>query len=97
MGPVNKKNYLIITDAYSKWPEVFETPKMDSKVTLDFLRQAFTRFGLPDVIVSDNGTQFTSTEFEQFCIINDIKHTTYALYHSATNGAAENAVKSYKN
>lgn len=66
LGPVNQRNYLVVTDAYSKQPEVFKTPKMDSKVTLDCLRQKFARFGLPDIIVSDNGAQFTSAGFENF-------------------------------
>lgn len=56
----------------------------------------FARLGIPKMIFSDNGTQFTSEEFKQFCKINGIMHRTSAPYHPATNGLAENAVASFK-
>jgi len=96
LGPINTKIYLIITDAYSKWPEVFEMTTMDSSKTLEKLRETFVRFGLPEYLVSDNGAQLTSEEFNNFCKLNQIKHLTSPPYHPATNGAAENAVKSFK-
>lgn len=65
---------------------------MDSIITIAILRNNFAQFELPNLILSDNGTQFTSIEFGQFCSINGIKHAVSAPYHTATNGAAENAV-----
>lgn len=96
LGPVKGKTFLIITDAYSKWPEVYEMTKMDSITTIDKLRDCFARYGLPNTIISDNGPQLVSTEFEHFCTTNGIKHTTSPPYHPATNGAAENSVKTFK-
>lgn len=61
------------------------------------LREVFARFGLPDTIVSDNGTQFTSELFQDFIRQNKIKNVTTAPAHPATNGAAENCVRSFKN
>ena len=48
--------------------------------------------GIPYLIVTDNGPQFTETEFKQFCIGNGIKHTLTAPYHPSTNGEAERFV-----
>lgn len=96
LGPIKTKNFLILTDAFSRWVEVFEMGKMDSFNTIEKLRETFARFGLPDQIVTDNGSQFTSFEFREFCTRNGIKHTTSPPYHPATNGAAENAVKTFK-
>jgi len=70
---------------------------MDSEIVVDILRQIFARFGLLEQIVSDNDTQFTSPEFEKLCTINSIQRITSPPYHPATNGAAENAVESFKN
>ena len=56
----------------------------------------FARFGLPDVIISDNGRQFISDALLTFCKKNGIDVRTSSPYHPATNGAAENAVKSFK-
>lgn len=82
---------------FSKWPEVFKTHDITSKFTVSKLREVFARFGLPDTIVSDNGTQFTSEVFQDFVKQNQIKHITTAPAHPATNGAAENCVRSFKN
>ena len=40
----------------------------------------------------DNGTAFTSAEFQNFVQRNVFRHITSAPYHPATNGLAERAV-----
>jgi len=65
-GPINSKMYLIVTDSFSKWSEIFELSKADSHNTIQKLKETFSRYGLPDTIVTDNGTPFTSAEFSEF-------------------------------
>lgn len=60
------------------------------------MREIFGRFGLPNKIISDNGPQFRASEFIEFCKQNRIVFYTSPPFHPATNGAAENAVKSFK-
>lgn len=52
--------------------------------------------GLPEVLVSDNGSCFTSTEFQEFIQKNRIRHIRTAPYHPASNGQVERAVKIVK-
>ncbi|XP_023192425.1 uncharacterized protein K02A2.6-like [Xiphophorus maculatus] len=52
--------------------------------------------GLPQMLVSDNGTWFTSQEFEMFLKRNGIQHVTSAPFHPASNGLAERAVQTLK-
>ena len=66
-----------------------------SKVTIQHLRTVFAQFGIPDSIVMDNGTCFTSAEFEEFWTKNGISHKS-TPYHPATNGMAERAVQILK-
>ncbi|KAF2884671.1 hypothetical protein ILUMI_21506 [Ignelater luminosus] len=68
----------------------------NSMETIEKLRETFARFGLPKVLVSDNGVQFTSSEFDNFCVKNGIKHVTSPMYQPASNGAAKNTVKIFK-
>ena len=55
----------------------------------------FARFGLPKVIVTDNGTCFTS-KCTKFTRQNHIRHFTIAPYHPSSNGLAERAVQTFK-
>ena len=72
-GPLCGKTYFIIVDAHSKWPEVFEMTSTTTLKTIDILRQVFAAYGLPDQLVSDNGPQFSSEEFQLFLKCNGIK------------------------
>ena len=91
-GPHLGRMFLIVIDAHSKWLDVYPTSNATSQVTIEKLRQCFSTHGLPQTIVSDNGTCFTSQEFESFLKQNGIQHITSAPFHPASNGLAERAV-----
>ena len=95
-GPVEGKMLLILIDAHSKWIEVFVTSSSTSAIVIEELRSTFGRFGLPEVIVTDNGTCFRSSEFETFLRRNGVKHITSAPYHPSSNGLAERAMRVIK-
>jgi transposase InsO family protein len=63
---------------------------------IEKLRTTFARFGLPEVIVTDNTACFNSDEFRSFLKQNGIKHLTSALYHPSSNGLAERAIQILK-
>ncbi|PIO68628.1 hypothetical protein TELCIR_09575 [Teladorsagia circumcincta] len=65
-GPMDGISYLVVVDAFSKWPEVIPMTSTTSIATIRELRRLFAQFGLPQIIVSDIGTQFTSAEFQHF-------------------------------
>ena len=88
--------FLVIVDAHSKWIESFPTKNATSTVVIDCLRSVFARFGVPNTVVTDNGTCFVSSEFEAYLKSNGIKHYTSAPYHPASNGLAERAVQTVK-
>ena len=76
--------------------EVHVMGSTTSSKTISVLRDVFARFGLPRQIVSDNGPQFTSSEFNEFLTSNGVKHITTSPYHPSSNGAAERFVQTIK-
>eukprot|EP00118_Oscarella_pearsei_P023940 m.294153 g.294153 ORF g.294153 m.294153 type:complete len:243 (+) comp40742_c0_seq65:3091-3819(+) len=80
-GPYLGQMFLVVVDAYSKWLEVTPMSGSTSFKTIRVLRELFARFGCPELLVSDNGTQFTSTEFEEFLAAAGVRHITSAPYH----------------
>ena len=64
MWPFLVSMFMIIVDTHSKWLEVVKMASTTTEKTLDVLRNMFARYGLPEQIVSDNGPQFVSKEFE---------------------------------
>ena len=55
--------------------------------------QQFSRHGLPDILVTDNGPQFTSQEFMQFTHSWEFVHVSSSPHHHKSNGKVEAAVK----
>ena len=53
--PFMGKVFLVLVDAYTKWPEVHIVKNMFSNTTIDILKKIFAQFGIPKVVVSDNG------------------------------------------
>ncbi|KAL5493753.1 hypothetical protein EMCRGX_G014975 [Ephydatia muelleri] len=95
-GPFEGSSWLVVVDAFSKWIEIKPQRSTTTSGTVKALREIFCRFGLPRVIVSDNGPQFSSQEFKQFCDSNNIVHIRSTPYHPKTNGLAERAVRTFK-
>uniref|UniRef100_A0A3B3IN70 Gypsy retrotransposon integrase-like protein 1 n=1 Tax=Oryzias latipes TaxID=8090 RepID=A0A3B3IN70_ORYLA len=95
-GPFEGHMYLIVVDAHSKWPEVQIMDSTTAGKTIQVLRSLFSRHGIPQILVSDNGPQFCSEEFDKFMRSNSIKHIRSAPYHPATNGLAERFVQTFK-
>ena len=95
-GPMEGKMFLLIADAHSKWVDIHISNLSTSATTIELLRKTFASLGLPEVLVSDNATAFTSTEFAEFLKRNGIRHVRTPPYHPASNGLVERAVQSFK-
>ena len=64
--------------------------------TIPVLHDIFSRHGPPEILVSDNGAQLTTKDFEQFCSNNGILHQTSAAYKPSTDGQAEHVLQILK-
>ena len=83
------RNWLVLVDAYSKYPCIYPTTSTSSNSTTAILGTRICSFR---VSTTDNATTFMSQEFQAWCKQRGIVHLTGAPYHPATNGAAERCV-----
>ena len=94
---LHSNDYIVLVDYYSDFIEVSQLDDTTTATVCDFLKEQFSRHGIPDTLVSDNGSQFTSREFTEFSKEWEFKHVTSSPYHPRSNGKAESAVKIVKN
>lgn len=91
------ENYVLLIDYYSKYVEISRlTGSTSSKCVIDVLKSQFARHGLPDIVFSDNGPQFSAAEFKQFAGDYGFTHITSSPHYPQSNGMAERAVQSIK-
>ena len=62
--------FLIIVDAHSKWIETFLIPSTSTEATIEVLWTVFATHGVPEHLVSDNGSGFKSQMFTEYLIPN---------------------------
>ena len=94
VGPLPTSNgmtyMLTAIDRFSRWPEVFPIPNIQAETVADaFTYGWISRFGVPKVLITDRGSQFTSKIWHDIARILGIKlqHTT--AYHPQSNGLVE--------
>ncbi|XP_053230508.1 uncharacterized protein K02A2.6-like [Podarcis raffonei] len=87
---------MVLVDAYSKWLEVALMPSTTTEAVIRVLWGLLATQGCPDVLVLDNGPQFTSGTFERYLQGLGIRHALTAPFHPASNGQAERMVRSAK-
>ena len=88
--PAKKKLLLVATDYFSKWIEADVFPSIkDKDVTRFIWKNIFFRFGIPRSIVSDNGPQFDSWIYWDFCQELKIKNLYSTPRYPQSNGQAE--------
>ncbi|KAI2646921.1 hypothetical protein H4Q32_027367 [Labeo rohita] len=90
------RHYLIVIDYFSRWLEILELPKTTSDTDIQKLKGIFTRFGIPEQLMTDNGPQFSAEQFRHFAAEYDFHHVTSSPHFPQANGMAERAVRTAK-
>ena len=91
-GSIKGQVYVIVIDSYSKWLKLY----IQTQRPLKSQSEIMSPWGLPLMMVSDNGPCFKAYEFVEFCKHNHIKHITVSSHHPASNGLPERAEQIFK-
>jgi len=80
-------------DYFTKWVEAEPTENITAKDVIKFLINVFARHGVPQVITTDNGVQFTADMTKIFLDLYDVYVKFTSTYHPESNGLTENRDK----
>jgi hypothetical protein len=93
INPPSSKGHkfvLLATDYFTKWVKAIPLKKVTSENMVEFVKEHIIyRFGIPQTITTDQGTQFTSSEFRDFAESTGIKLLNSSPYYAQANGQAE--------
>jgi transposase InsO family protein len=96
VGPLRKApegctHLLVAIDKFSKWIEARPITNLRAEQAVSFSTDIIHRFGVPNSIITDNGSQFTGRKFLEFCDNHHIRVDWAAVAHPQTNGQVERA------
>ena len=86
---LNGEDYLFIVDSYSQFIKIVRLHSTSSKLVTEHTKSAFPCYGIPRIVKSDNGPQFTSDIYKKLSEEWGFKHVTTSPYHPQANGLAE--------
>ena len=89
------KDYLLVVDYYSKFPEVCHLAAKTATCVISHLKTCFARHGIPDTVIADN-MPFGSREFTRFADEWGFEVKTSSPHHPASNGQSERSVGTIK-
>ena len=96
-GKGGVKYAVVAVDYFTKWAEAKPLATITTKKVLDFvIKTIVCRYGLPRKIVSDNGTQFDSDLFTDFCERHGVIKSFSSVAHPQANGQVEAVNKTLK-
>jgi hypothetical protein len=90
-APRGFTHLLVAVDKFSKWIEARPIVSVRSEEVVSFFTDIIYHFGIPNTIITDNGTQFTGKKFLNFCDDNHIRVDWSVVAHPKTNGQVERA------
>jgi hypothetical protein len=90
-APGGQTHLLVAIDKLSKWVEVRPITNLRAEQAVMFFTDIVYRFGVPNSIITDNGSQFTGRKFLEFCDKFHIRVDWAAVAHPQTSGQVEHA------
>lgn len=90
LGPLpSGHSILVCVDYYSRYYEYDILKSTTTDKVIDSLDEMFARHGVPKTVKSDNGPQFKSGEFAEYCSENGITHLKVTAKYAQANGEVE--------
>ena len=92
-----EENYIIIVDYYSKYVDVSHLRNETATCVINNTKKTFSRYGIPKLVFSDNGSQFTNEEFKKFANEWDFSHDTSSPEYPKSKAFVKRHIQTTKN
>jgi ribonuclease HI len=89
MAPGGLTHVLVAIDKFTKWIEYKPIAKLTPDRVVDFISDILHRFGFPNTIIMDLGSNFTANQFWEFCENTCIEVKYVSVAHPRANGQVE--------
>ena len=90
------KNYVVVVDYTSKFFDMHNLPDMRASTVINKTKSIFARYGIPEEVISDNGSQYSSQQYRSFSKAWNFKHTTSSPEFPQSNGLVERTIQTIK-
>ena len=87
----------MIVDYYSRYVKIARLKQTTAEEIIRHMKSIFARHRIPELVISDNGPQFSAGSYGQFVKEYQFKHVTSSPYHPQGNRETEHAVGTVKN
>ena len=88
-APGGFTHVLVAVDKFTKWIDVKPIKKISLDRAVEFISEILHRFGFPNTIITDLGSNFTSLEFWDYCENSSIDIKYVSVAHPRANGQVE--------
>ena len=89
-------NYVVVVDYTSKYFDLHNLPDLKASTVIKKTKSIFARYGIPEEVFSDNGSQYSSRSYKDFAKQWNFTHTTSSPEFPQSNGLVERAIQTIK-
>ncbi len=93
---LRNKDYVIVADYTSKYFDISQLENTEASTVVMHTKRIFSKFGIPKLVFSDNGPQYTSSDYKKFAREWDFQHDTSSPEYPQSNGFIERTIQTLK-
>ena len=88
-SPRRNDHLIVVVDGFTKLTFLRAVKSTNARLVIEYLRDLFATYGTPKIIITGQGSAFTSRSFKEFCDQNQIKHIKISVAAARANGQVE--------
>ena len=96
LGRSRGRSFVIVVDYTTNFFDIQRIPNCESQTVIIYLKSTFAKFGIPYIVMSDNGPEYSSLLFKAFAQEWDFDNATSSPNYPQCNGLIERTIQTVK-